>query len=260
MLHITKIGESTEHDKSFFVDRPHGHPVFLLILTKTPAKFFVNQDWISTPSGVAVIFHAGQKHLYGPLDDSPNFPAYTDDWMHIEPPVSVLSEHFPFGTPIPLHNAWEFYSLFHLIHTEFYGASLHKNKIIDNLTAALINKIEDASNTKEYPEIYYKLAAMREHIYQNPKAEWNIPDMAASLHISQGYFHSVYKHFFDTTCISDVIRSRIQTASELLTSTNKSIEEVAESCGYHNTEHFIRQFKSESGITPAKYRKLVLNS
>ena len=80
--------------------------------------------------------------------------------------------------------------------------------------------------------------------------------MANSIHISEGYLQSIYKHFFNTTCIADVINSRIQTASELLISTNKSIEEIAETCGYQNTEHFIRQFKKSIGITPAKYRKI----
>lgn len=255
MLQITKIGENTKHDGHFLVDRPHGHPVLLLILVKTPARFFVGSDWIDTPSGIAVIFRAGQKHLYGPSANCPDFPAYIDDWLHIKPPISVLSDHFPYGEPVLLHNAEEYYSLFHLIHTEFYGASLHKNRIIDHLTTALLDKIEDESNTKEYPEIYYQLTSLRECIYQNPQKEWNVSDMAASLHISEGYFHSVYKHFFDTTCITDVISSRIQSASELLTSTSKSIEEIAEACGYHNTEHFIRQFRKKNGITPAKYRK-----
>ena len=256
MLEIIKIGENTKHDRSFFVDRPNGHPVYLLILVKTPAKFFVNKNWQRTPAGIAVIFKAGQQHLYGPTDDSPEFPAYTDNWMHIAKPVSVLSEHFPFGTPIVLHNPEHYYSLFHLIHTEFYGASSHKNIVLDHLTTALLHKIEDESQTKKYPEIYYLIASLREEIYRSPQTEWNIPDMAASLNISEGYLHSVYKHFFNTTCISDVINSRIQAASELLISTNKSIEEIAECCGYHNTEHFIRQFKEKIKLTPAKYRKM----
>lgn len=39
MLQITRIGENTKHDRQFLVDRPHGHPVLLLILVKTPARF-----------------------------------------------------------------------------------------------------------------------------------------------------------------------------------------------------------------------------
>lgn len=255
MLQIVKIGSNTTHDRSFFVNRPHGHPVYLLILVKTPAKFYVNEHWVETSDGVAVIFKAGQRHLYGPQDDCPEHSAYIDDWMHIAPPIPVLSEHFPFGVPIPLHNPDNYYALFHLIYTEFYGASHHKNRIISQLAAALLNKIEDESNTEEYPAIYYQAASLREKIYLHPESEWNIPDMAGSLHISEGYLHSVYKHFFHTTCMADVINSRVQAASELLTSTGKSVEEVAETCGYHNTEHFIRQFKNKTGITPAKYRK-----
>lgn len=257
MLQITKIGQNTKHDQTFFVDRPQGHPVYLLLLVKTPAKFFVNSKWIETPAGTAVVFKAGQRHLYGPLDHHLDFPAYIDDWMHISPPICVLSEHFSFGVPILLHNPNDYYSLFHFIYTEFYSASSCKSRIINHLVAALLEKLEDESKTKEYPAIYYQITSLREEIYRNPQRNWNITDMANSIHISEGYLLSIYKHYFNTTCISDVINSRIQAASELLISTNKSIEEVAETCGYHNTEHFIRQFKGKTGLTPAKYRKTI---
>ena len=72
------------------VDRPQGHPVYLLILVKTAAKFFVNSKWTETPAGVAVVFKAGQRHLYGPLNDHIDFPAYIDDWMQ----YSSLTEDY----------------------------------------------------------------------------------------------------------------------------------------------------------------------
>jgi len=256
MLKIVKIGQDTKHDQSFFVDRLQGHPVYLLLLVKTPAKFFVNAAWTETPANIAVVFKAGQRHLYAPCDRNADFPVYIDDWMHIAPPVSILSNHFPFGIPILLHKPEDYYSLFRLIHTEFYKDSFHKNQILDCLTSALLNKIEDESNTKEYPAIYYQVAALRENIYLNPQFNWNIADMAHSIYISEGYLQSIYKHFFNTTCIADVINSRIQAASELLISTNKSVEEIAETCGYHNTEHFIRQFKKIAGVTPTKFRRI----
>ena len=55
--------------------------------------------------------------------------------------------------------------------------------------------------------------------------------------------------------VADVIESRIQSACELLSSTNKTFEEISLQCGYKNVEHFIRQFKKSQNITPAKYRK-----
>lgn len=255
MLDIIRIGENTIHDHTFFVDRPHGHPVYLFILVKTSARFFVENEWKNTPAGIAVIFKPGQRHLYGPAEDSRD-ASYIDDWMHISSSAPILPEHFPFGHPVLLHNPGDYYTLFHLIHNEFYGAAPHKNTVLDSLTNALLNKLADESNTVEYPALYYHLTALREKIYKNPQADWNIPDMARSLNISEGYLHSVYRHFFHTTCMNDVIKSRIQTACELLISTSKSVEQISESCGYHYTEHFIRQFKKETGVTPAKYRRI----
>lgn len=256
MLEILRIGENTIHDHDFFVDRPQGHPFYLLILVKTEAKFWIDNEWQNTTADVAVVFRPKQKHLYGPLSDSSEFPAYMDDWMHISSATPILPEHFPFGHPILLHNPNDYYALFHLIHNEFYGAAPYRNVILDNLTAALLNKIAAAGNTKEYPAIYYQLISLRENIYREPQMDWRISDMAKSLNISEGYLHSLYKRFFSTTCMQDVIKSRIQTACELLVSTRKSVEEIAEYCGYHHTEHFIRQFKNETGLTPAKYRKI----
>ncbi len=254
MIEITRIGENTIHDNSFFVDRPNGHPVYLLILIKTPTRFWVDGKIITVTPPVAVLFKPGQKHWYGPLD-TPDCPDYIDDWMHISSSTPLLSEHFPFGTPIPLHNPEDYYTLFHLIHNEYYGATTHKYRIIDYLTNALLDKIAAASNTKEYPAMYYELAAIREKIYLLPHHNWNISGIAKSLGISEGYFHSIYKRFFDTTCITDVTKSRIQKACELLSSTHKSVETISEEVGYQYTEHFIRQFKAETGTTPGRYRK-----
>lgn len=111
------------------------------------------------------------------------------------------------------------------------------------------------SDIREYPPLYYPLVSLREKIYAFPQQNWNVPAMAKELGISAGYLHVIYKHFFGVTCIGDVVRSRIQTACELLSSTNRTVEEIAQLCGYRYTEHFVRQFKARMGITPAKYRK-----
>lgn len=251
MITINKIGENTIHDTNFVIDRPYGHPVYLLILVKVPAKFYVDDEWITTPAHIAVIFRPLQKHLYSATTNMP----YIDDWMHIKSSGPLLPAQFPFGKPILLHDPEPYYNLFHLIHNEMYGVSPHKNTIIDSLTNALLHKISDASNIKRFPPLYYKLVSLREQIYSSPEKNWNVNSMAKNLYISVGYFHSVYKHFFNTSCICDVIHARIQLACEFLIATDKSIEEIGYICGYNNTEHFIRQFKKEMNCTPAFYRR-----
>ena len=76
--------------------------------------------------------------------------------------------------------------------------------------------------------------------------------------MSEGYFHVLYKKYFRTTFVSDVVSARIQSAEELLASTPDSVERIAERCGYTNTEHFIRQFRKATGSTPLRYKKDIL--
>ena len=44
-------------------------------------------------------------------------------------------------------------------------------------------------------------------------------------------------------------------AKQLLKTTDLRINEVASSCGYQNSTHFMRQFKEKTGISPSEYRK-----
>lgn len=250
MIELIKIGENTIHDSTFQVDRPNGYPVYLLLFVKTSGHFFIDGQWITTEPNVAFLFKPGQTHRYYANGDS-----YIDSWAHISFQSSLLSEHFPFGQPITIHNPKDYDELFHIICNEFYGSKPHRDSILDSLLSAMLEKLSDESDTVEYPAIYYDLSNVRKHIYNNPDKEHSIERIAHDLGISVGYFHSLYRRFFNTTCINDVIKGRIQSAAEYLRSTDLSIEDISARCGYNHTEHFIRQFKKEYGVTPNKYRK-----
>lgn len=71
-----------------------------------------------------------------------------------------------------------------------------------------------------------------------------------------------------TSSISQIIRKktgksyseylleiRIQKAQELLSTTNESIEEIANQVGYNDYFYFIKVFKKATGISPSSYRK-----
>jgi len=250
MIRLHKIGENSTHNKDFLIDRPNGHPVYLLLLIKTPSLFLIERQWQHIPANCAVIFRPFQTHCYQ-ADNT----EYIDCWLHFTSQHNIPGEHFPYGIPVLLHDCEDFYQLFHLIYREYYGSSRHRDQTLHNLASALVTKISDAHNTKEYPAIYYDILHLREEIYRSPSKEWTVPIMAETLNISTGYLQNIYPKYFGTTCLDEVIRSRIQYACELLSSTNIPVVEISEECGYHNVEHFIRQFKSRMYITPGKYRK-----
>ena len=61
-----------------------------------------------------------------------------------------------------------------------------------------------------------------------------------------------------TTFKQDIIQSRIKRAKYLLRNENNTIKEISDICGYNNEEHFLRQFKKTTGVTPSDYRKTIL--
>lgn len=250
MIEIVKMGEDAPHGADFEVDRPNGFPEYLLLLTRTPGRFLVDGVWNYYPADCAVLFKPYQKQRYVAVEET-----YSDCWMHFTSDRMLVDEHFPFGMPIVMNQPEIFYQLFHVICTQYYGFTHHRDTLLDNLVESLVYMIADENKIGKFPDIYYELVSLRKELYYRPAADWTISCMAEKLHISTGYLHALYQQYFHTTCMNDVITSRIKYACDLLVSSNLSVAEIAECCGYSNTEHFIRQFKERTKITPGKYRK-----
>ncbi len=249
MIKVTKLGERTVHPHDFEINRPNGHPVYLLILIQTKGLFLVNGEWITVEPDTAILFKPRQQHRYIACEEH-----YIDSWIHIDANNLLLGDHFPYGEPISLHDPEIYHDLFHVIFNEFFGTSAHREVILNDLVTSLLYKLMAENETSQLSDIYYSLVNLRKRIYAEPNYHWTTENMAKEVNVSVGYLQKMYKRFFGISCINDVIRNRIEAACEMLIASSTSIEKIAESCGYNNTEHFIRQFKSIMNITPHKFR------
>jgi AraC-like DNA-binding protein len=55
---------------------------------------------------------------------------------------------------------------------------------------------------------------------------------------------------------SAIRRKRIERACRYLIETDRSIKDIAFSCGFYNTDYFSVAFKKSTGTSPLKFRKL----
>ena len=115
--------------------------------------------------------------------------------------------------------------------------------------------VEAPEGSPEEDAAAAELAALRRRIANQPAQDWNVPAMAAQLHISAGYLQLLYKRQFGVSCMDDVIASRVRLAKDYLTHTRMRVQEIAAMCGYNNAEHFSRQFRKLCGATPGQFRK-----
>ena len=89
----------------------------------------------------------------------------------------------------------------------------------------------------------------------NPSTPRSLDDYAGRLGISKSYFQHLYTELFSISFQQDIIQFRMEHARYLLTTTDLTLSQIAEICGYNNEVHFYRQFKQLTSITPAQYRK-----
>ena len=99
------------------------------------------------------------------------------------------------------------------------------------------------------------MQALRNDIYNNPQIDRTVDSMAQELSMSRSAFQHNYKNIFGKSVINDIINSRLRRVKFYLTTSDMTLEDIAQQCGYHNQLHLIRQFKQHYGLTPTEYRK-----
>ena len=93
------------------------------------------------------------------------------------------------------------------------------------------------------------------YIDNNYEKQINGKIIAKSLGYHPYYLSSLFKKHVDKTLTEYLLETRLNHALELLLYTNKSILEIALSCGFINGNHFSCRFKIVYGTSPSVWRK-----
>ena len=83
-------------------------------------------------------------------------------------------------------------------------------------------------------------------------------DIAHLAHISHLSRNSLFRQFRDLTGVTPMQyqrRKRLETAEYMLRQSRRPISEIALSCGFCDSNHFIREFSKHYGISPAAFRR-----
>lgn len=250
MNQITFAGYDSSHPRDFVFDIPDGHDCWLILLTHTPAVFYVDNNYREYPANCAVLYKPNQKIYYRACAER-----YGDDWIRFASDETyVTAAPIQSGVPFVLQDPAYCHKLIQLIVTEHVLNNNYKDISIDNLLRVLFNKLLESFNFKYVSPLFHNLNELKMEIYHHPEKKWTVAGMADQLGISVGYLEDIYKNTFGVTCMEDVINSRINLAKKYLLYDHYSIAEIVTLCGYRNIEHFFRQFKKITGVTPKHFR------
>lgn len=93
------------------------------------------------------------------------------------------------------------------------------------------------------------------YIYENSEKNIRLNDVAEKFGMSSSYFSKKFKAVTGFGFKEYLIGVRIKEASNLLLATDKSITEIAISCGFNDSNYFGDAFRKVKGMSPNKYRK-----
>lgn len=250
MTNIHYIGCNTTHDSPFAIDIPVGNH-WLLVITKTPALFWVNGELTEYPSHSAVLYRPQQKIYYQACP-----PLFINDWVRFETDEPYITHStLPFGQPFSLEDPDYCHKLLELLSFEHNYNRDYKKSSLDCLLRTLFNKLLESHAHEHLLPHYYSLLKLRTAIQNNPGESWTVSRMAEVVSVSPGYLQNLYKRSFGISCMDDVISCRIRMAKEYLIHGTGSVAEIALWCGYQNVEHFCRQFKQIAGTSPRNFHR-----
>ena len=91
-------------------------------------------------------------------------------------------------------------------------------------------------------------------LHREPAQPWTIASLANEVGLSRSVLAERFRHYLSETPIGYLTRWRMHLAAQSLTSTSKSVAEVAGDVGYESEPSFNRAFKRAFGIPPARFR------
>lgn len=100
-----------------------------------------------------------------------------------------------------------------------------------------------------------RLKPILKHISENFDQDISVESAAELCAMSPTYFMKFFKKITGVTFVTYLNQVRLENAQTLLRTTNLSVSQIAENCGFRNFSYFIRTFKKLYGKTPNNYRK-----
>lgn len=100
-----------------------------------------------------------------------------------------------------------------------------------------------------------KIHQIKADLCRQPGEHRTLHQLSQQYQLPETTIKRCFKAIYGDSLYAFLKTYRLQTSSELLRTTDKSILEIALDIGYENPSKFISAFKKQFGITPAQYRK-----
>lgn len=152
-----------------------------------------------------------------------------------------------------------FGELFHRVYMEYCGREVGYTEIIRAYLLQLIITIfrmdstqkKDETNSRSRQAVDYVL----EYIKQNYAQSLSISTLANEVYLNPDYLGRIFRDVTGTTVSAMIQKVRIDHVCGLLSTTDRTVTDIAAACGFEDMKFFYSVFKKHMGMLPGSYRE-----
>ena len=200
------------------------------------------------PQGSFMLLDCYRAHEYGTLENSEIY------WIHFDgsvarPAFEAIRRYGPPAPRSPERSGGTLMDIFD--RTQRNGGiqeAVMNRLIVTLLTEFLVRTERQAMAGNEAIE------EIRNYILENPGRELTLTDLARQANLSPYHFARLFKRQVGYSPHEYVIHARLNLARFYLTSSDRTVKQIAFSCGFSSECGFCSAFKNRLGMTPTEYR------
>jgi AraC-like DNA-binding protein/mannose-6-phosphate isomerase-like protein (cupin superfamily) len=131
-----------------------------------------------------------------------------------------------------------------------------QNQLVGAFLVALLSDLKGGSSTAE-PESLTPLvsSARKVALAQLPDPALGVSSVARQVSCHPDHLSRCFQKALGIPFGEWIIRERLQTAKNLLTTSHRNVSEVGWACGFSSPSYFIKLFRARTGSTPNQFRK-----
>ena len=101
-----------------------------------------------------------------------------------------------------------------------------------------------------------RIHELTSYLYEHLSEDITLPQLAEHFAVSPSHLSRTFKKTTGIGLREYLVGLRVQQACELLLTTSLTVTEIADRCGFHDSNYFGDAFKKATGLSPRDYRKL----
>lgn len=242
-------------ERDYMVKRETHESYLLLYTLRGSGLVSSNGSEFELNEGSAIVINCRMPHMYKSTDDEWEFI-----WIHFNGACAeaVLSIACT-GAPAEIQNTSDFTARATSLISTLSGNDIVTSLKLSSMMHTLINIMAESALASVRggirSEYSSEIDSAAEYIRRCYHEQISIDDIMSGIHISKYHFIRLFSRKMGSTPYSYLTNYRINESKTMLRTTDKTVSEISELCGFTDTSNFISQFKRHTGQTPLQYRR-----